>query len=499
MSSALEWPSLTVEWLPDREQPDGKDYSIQRLLLGTHTSGGEAGAPPPTNYLMLAEVRLPTGAKPSAAATKDEDEEDEGAYGAHSGKLEIIQRIVHAGEVNRARYAPHNPNLIATKSPSDRVYLFDKTRHASTPTDATFRPDLVLAGHEGEGYGLAWNPHAACAGQLLSGSDDTLICMWDVEASSREHKKSGSAGAVPPLHVFRGHKDVVEDVAWSHFTPSMFASAGDDAKLLLWDTRTPGKPSATINDGPANKSAGHHTANINCVSFNHLSAHLLASGSSDKLVNLWDLRRLHAPIHALQGHTDEVFTVSFAPFSPDILASCGADRRTFIWDLSRIGDQPMQGDQAEEDAEDGPPELLFVHGGHTDKVADISWNTNVGEEWMMASVSDDNVLQVWQSQCRTTTTAPARARAQSHDVHESTSARPRICPIVLDSTSNAYGYSWSRFDDASILLARPSFVQASHTCFLLRFLCVLVVSQCPTRSMPMMRRPQLARLVRVVS
>jgi hypothetical protein len=25
---------------------------------------------------------------------------------------------------------------------------------------------------------------------------------------------------------------------------------------------------------------------------------------------------------------------------------------------------------------DGPPELLFVHGGHTAKVSDFSWNPN---------------------------------------------------------------------------------------------------------------------------
>ena len=37
MTHALEWPSLTAQWLPDVTCPEGKDYSVHRLLLGTHT------------------------------------------------------------------------------------------------------------------------------------------------------------------------------------------------------------------------------------------------------------------------------------------------------------------------------------------------------------------------------------------------------------------------------------------------------------------------------
>ncbi len=58
-----------------------------------------------------------------------------------------------------------------------------------------------------------------------------------------------------------------------------------------------------------------------------------------------------------------VVQVDWAPFSEHIVASSGSDRRVITWDLSRIG-----AEQSSEDAEDGPPELLFIHGGHTAKV-----------------------------------------------------------------------------------------------------------------------------------
>ena len=47
--------------------------------------------------------------------------------------------------------------------------------------------------------------------------------------------------------------------------------------------------------------------------------------------------------------------------------------------------------QAPEDAEDGPPELLFIHGGHTSKVSDFAWSPS--DAWVVASVAEDNILQ----------------------------------------------------------------------------------------------------------
>ena len=36
-------------------------------------------------------------------------------------------------DINRARYMPQNPTVIATKTPSQDVLIFDYTRHASKP------------------------------------------------------------------------------------------------------------------------------------------------------------------------------------------------------------------------------------------------------------------------------------------------------------------------------------------------------------------------------
>jgi histone-binding protein RBBP4 len=83
ITHALEWPSLTVQWLPDRVEPPGKDHSVQKMILGTHTSDNEP------NYLMLAQVQLPLDDAEADARHYDDDHADIGGFGAASGKVTV--------------------------------------------------------------------------------------------------------------------------------------------------------------------------------------------------------------------------------------------------------------------------------------------------------------------------------------------------------------------------------------------------------------------------
>lgn len=85
ITHAMEWPSLTVQWLPDRLEPAGKDYSVQKLILGTHTSDNEP------NYLMLAEVQLPLDDTENDARHYDDERGEIGGFGVASGKVK--QRV----------------------------------------------------------------------------------------------------------------------------------------------------------------------------------------------------------------------------------------------------------------------------------------------------------------------------------------------------------------------------------------------------------------------
>lgn len=250
------------------------------------------------------------------------------------------------------------------------MLVFDYSKHPSAPVDNFCKPQHRCHGHTSDGWGLCWNPHKR--GQLLSGSDDTLLCLWDLEEAGVD---------VEPWQVRRGHSANVEDVDWHRHCEHMFGSVGDDSKLMLWDVRdSSAAPTHNIDA---------HEGDANCLSFNPYSEFLLATGGADKVVKLWDLRNLKEPIHNFEGHEEGVYQVSWAPFNETLLASSGRDRRVHIWDMSKIGVE-----QDAEDKEDGPPELLFVHGGHTATVSEFSWNLT--DDWVIASVAEDNILQLWQ-------------------------------------------------------------------------------------------------------
>ncbi|KAL0365672.1 UNVERIFIED_CONTAM: WD-40 repeat-containing protein MSI2 [Sesamum angustifolium] len=348
---SLEWPSLTVQWLPLPPSSDAGDLAVHKLVLGTHTADGIP------NFLMLADAYLlATPPLPSVLLQ-------------NKFSVEIVQKIQVDGEVNRARCMLQNQAIVAAKTNGSEVYVFDCTKQLEAK-GAYCDPDLRLKGHEKEGYGLSWS--SLKEGYLLSGSNDCKICLWDISSMPQEKVLEAN-------YIYEGHENVVEDVSWHLKNENLFGSVGDDCKLMIWDLRT----------NKCQHSVVVHEKEVNYLSFNPFNEWVLATASSDTTVGLFDMRNLSSPLHALGNHMEEVFQVEWNPNHETILASSADDRRLMVWDLNRVGDEQLEGE-----AEDGPPELLFSHGGHKAKISDFSWNKN--EPWVISSVAEDNTVQVWQ-------------------------------------------------------------------------------------------------------
>lgn len=316
MTHGLEWPSLTIQFFPSvKKLADGQKVSAvggvsknvaeqHEFLIGTHTTGEQ-------NYLMVGSVNLP---KDDVVVDEKEEEEEDGPnkkqkteegaavtpvtnynqekneLGGHTpssdlvGKIEIKMKIPHAGEVNRARFMPQNHFVVATRGPSEEVYVWDLSKHESFST-AEPSPQLVLKGHTGEGYGLAWCgvPGEENVGRLATCSDDKTVMIWDVKSALAEGKNGME---VSPTATLKHHTDVVEDVDWHKKDANMVGSVGDDRIICLWDVRS------GSNEKPVHVVEKAHEGDLNCIEFHPTKEFMFATGGSDEVVKLWDMRNL---------------------------------------------------------------------------------------------------------------------------------------------------------------------------------------------------------------
>jgi histone-binding protein RBBP4 len=214
---------------------------------------------------------------------------------------------------------------------------------------------------------------------LISRMQDKTVRLWDMTKDFTLATKT-----LPPARTWTHHSAIVNDVQFHPiYGNNLFGSVSDDLSMQFVDMR------AATDNRPAIKFERAHNDAINSLSFHPTMDKLFATGSADKTIGIFDLRFAdHGRIHSLEGHRGAIMKVDWHPHDSGILASSSEDRRVIFWDISRAGME-----QTPEDAEDGPPEMLFMHGGHTNQVSDFSFNRN--DPWVMCSAAEDNLIQVW--------------------------------------------------------------------------------------------------------
>ena len=190
------------------------------MIIGTQTSEEDP------NYLMIAQVRLPNEAANMEAEDFKLTQKQDGKP-TNNNSFTIQTRIPHEGEVNKALFMPQKYNIIATKTNSGQIHIFDYTLHPSRPKndDPTSSPNLRLTGHSKLGFGLCWNEKRE--GQIISGADDNLICMWDINAAKEMN------GVLEAAQVINYHQKAVNDTKFHRFHPDIFGSASEDMTIGL--------------------------------------------------------------------------------------------------------------------------------------------------------------------------------------------------------------------------------------------------------------------------
>ncbi|CAI9760484.1 unnamed protein product [Fraxinus pennsylvanica] len=129
------------------------------------------------------------------------------------------------------------------------------------------------------------------------------------------------------------HERYVWSVDFSVADPTMLASGSDDGSVKLWN----------INQG-GSVGTIKTKANVCCVQFPLDSGHSLAFGSADHRIYYYDLRNLKMPLCTLVGHNKTVSYIKF--IDSTTLVSASTDNTLKLWDLStctsRVLDCPLQ-------------------------------------------------------------------------------------------------------------------------------------------------------------
>lgn len=381
----MPWPCLTLDILPDRYGNERRSYPA-KMYVATATQASKSK----DNEMII--MKLSSLAKTLAKDEDDEDDidEEEDEDTQHDPILES-ETIPLKHTTNRIRVNPWaaktNEYLTATMSENGEVYIFDisaQFKGFDTPgyviPKQSKRPVHIIKNHGNvEGYGLDWS--SVEDGQLLSGDLTGRIYLT----------QKNNTKFVTDKTAYQINDSSIEDIQWSKSEKTVFATAGVDGYVRIWDTRS--KKHAPALSVVASKS------DVNVISWCDKIDYLLASGHDDGSWGVWDLRNFKpnaqpSPVVSYDFHKSPITSIAFNPLDESIVAVSSEDNTVTLWDLAVEADDEeiVQQKQDTKELSDIPPQLLFVHWQKD--VKDVRWHKQL--PGTLVSTGTDG-LNIWKT------------------------------------------------------------------------------------------------------
>ncbi|KRX58803.1 Histone-binding protein RBBP7 [Trichinella sp. T9] len=285
--------------------------------------------------------------------------------------------------VNCVKYMPQQGNILAFGTPSFYAVL---RKDGNNDVRSFLAPHqmVVLPGEQpAEGRTLSWN--AIKAGLLLTVNLNGNIKSFDFSAGAESSQTYESTSMINEIH-------------WHPKKDHIFGGALKNGHLCIWDGRV---SDTTIHNFPA-----HVDNEVTSFSFNSYSENLLATGSNEKLICFWDLRKTYRPLHTYYPE-HPVKKVMWSPLNEVMIASIIEDVGVAVYDVSKIGEE-LVGEDCDYDDEDVVSESLFVHYARRENVLDFDWNPHV--PWLIGSAENNSIVAAWK---------PAKHIVEDEDVEVS--------------------------------------------------------------------------------
>lgn len=177
----------------------------------------------------------------------------------------------------------------------------------------------------------------------------------------------------------KDHKDVINDLKFTHDGSLQLMSASSDETIKLWNM---------YEDGNMYQTLKGHIGKVNMCDWSP-SAKLVCSVGMNRQAYIWDTQTMKMR-HTLRGH---LHTVSACVFSPDgalVVTAC-YDTKICLWN-------PFSGELVRQFFHMlPPPRLIYAGGDNGAYIRDVSFSKEGNH---LVSICDDKQIRVWSLSAR---------------------------------------------------------------------------------------------------
>ena len=174
----------------------------------------------------------------------------------------------HASEVEDVCFSKKLQYIFGTCGDDKSIKIMDYRTDKSV---------ISIIGHDAEVNSMDFNPENEFL--YITGSGDKTIALWDLRKPNFK------------LYSFKHHKNSIINVKWNNRKNNIFASSGEDNKVLIWDLTQIGENLGN-NDGIPSEMIfehGGHMDKINDFDWNQNEDMMCASIDNSNNLQIWEM------------------------------------------------------------------------------------------------------------------------------------------------------------------------------------------------------------------